>query len=58
MDIIRRYDRGESTNYIRNSLHLPESTLRMIRKDREKILLPSKQGQEVLLLGCHRASPP
>ena len=44
MDIIRRYDRGESNNAIRNSLHLPESTLRTIRKDREKILTAFKAG--------------
>ena len=35
MDILRRYDRGESTTTIRNTLDLPESTLHMIRKDRE-----------------------
>ena len=44
MDIIRRYDRGESTNAIRNVLHLPESMLRTIRKDREKILAAFKAG--------------
>ena len=42
MDIIRRYGRGESTNAIRNTLHLPGSTLRTIRKDREKILAAFK----------------
>ena len=30
VDIIRRYDRRESTAAIRNALHLPESTLRTI----------------------------
>ena len=44
VDIIRRYDRGELTNAIRNALHLPESTLRMIGKDREKILAAFKAG--------------
>ena len=37
MDILRRYDRGESTAAIRNALNLLESTLMTIRKDREKI---------------------
>ena len=37
MNILRRYDRGESTAAIRNTLNLPESTLHTIRKDREKI---------------------
>ena len=37
MDILRRYDRGELTAVIRNALNLPDSTLRTIRKDREKI---------------------
>ena len=44
VDIIRRYDRGESTNAIRNVLHLPESTLQTIRIDREKILAVFKAG--------------
>ena len=44
VDIKRRYDRGESTNAIRNALHLLESTLRTIRKDREKILAAFKAG--------------
>ena len=44
VDIIRRYDRGESTNAIRNALDLPESTLRTIRKDKEKILAAFKAG--------------
>ena len=35
MDILRRYDRGESTVTIRKALNLPESTLCTIRKDRE-----------------------
>ena len=42
VDIIRRYDRGETTNAIRNALHLPELTLQTIRKDREKILAAFK----------------
>ena len=37
MDILRRYDRGESTAAIRNVLNLLEFTLRTIRKDKEKI---------------------
>ena len=44
MDILRRYDRGESTADIRNALNLPESTLRTIRKDREKIMEAVKAG--------------
>ena len=37
MDILKKYDRGESIAAIRNTLNLPESTVRAIRKDREKI---------------------
>ena len=37
MDILRRYDRGQSTAAIHKALNLPESTLHTIRKDREKI---------------------
>ena len=44
MDILRRYDRGESTAAIRNSLNLPESKLRTIRRDREKITAAVKAG--------------
>ena len=44
VDIIRRYNGGESTNAIRNALHLPESTLRSIRKDKKKILAAFKAG--------------
>ena len=44
MDILRRYDRGESIAAIRNSLNLPESTLQTIRKDREKITAAIKAG--------------
>ena len=44
VDISRRYDRGDSTNTVRNALHLPESMLRTIRKDREKILAAFKAG--------------
>ena len=44
MDILRRYDRGESTTAIRNALNLPESMLRTIRKDREKITAAVKAG--------------
>ena len=38
LDILRRYDRGESTDDIRSVFHLAESTLRTIRKNRERIL--------------------
>ena len=38
VDIIRRYEKGESTNAIKLALNLPESTLRTIRKDKEKIM--------------------
>ena len=44
MDILRRYDKGESTAAIRKALILPESTLRTIRKDREKITTAVKAG--------------
>ena len=44
MDILRRYDRGESTAAIRNMLNLPESMLRTIREDREKIMAAVKAG--------------
>ena len=44
MDISRRYDRGESAAAIRNALNLPESKLRTIRKDREKITAAFKAG--------------
>ena len=44
MDIIRRYERGESTNAIKLALGLPESTLRTIRKDKEKIMAAFKAG--------------
>ena len=46
VDIIWRYDGSESTNAIRNALHLTESMLQMIRKDREKILAAFKTGGE------------
>ena len=42
MDILRRYDRGESTTAIRNVLNLADSTLRTIKKDREKIMAAAK----------------
>ena len=44
MDILRRYDGGESAATIRNALNLPESMLRTIRKDREKITAAVKAG--------------
>ena len=44
MDILRRYDGGESTAAIRNALNLPESTLCTIRKDKEKITAAVKAG--------------
>ena len=44
MDIFRRYDRKELTSDIRKALNLPESTLRTIRKDREKITAALKAG--------------
>ena len=44
VDIIRRYERGESTNAIKLAVNLPESTLRTIRKDKEKILAAFKAG--------------
>ena len=44
VDIIRRYERRESTNVIKLALCLPESTLRTIRKDKEKIMAAFKAG--------------
>ena len=44
VDIIRRYNKGESNAVIRNVLHLPESTLRTIQKDKEKIMAAFKAG--------------
>ena len=44
MDILRRYDRGESRAAIRNAFNHPESTFRTIRKDREKIMAAVKAG--------------
>ena len=44
VDIIRRYERGETTSAIRLTLGLPESTLRTIRKDKDKILDAFKGG--------------
>ena len=44
MDVLRRYDRGELTAAIHNSLNLPESTLRTIRKDKENITAAFKAG--------------
>ena len=42
VDIIRRYGRGKSISAIRNALHLPESTLWTIQKDKEKIMAAFK----------------
>ena len=44
IDILRRYDKGELTAAIRDTLNLPESTLHTIRKDREKITAAIKAG--------------
>ena len=44
VDIIWRYERGESSNAIRLSIGLPESTLHTIRKDKEKIIAAFKAG--------------
>ena len=44
IDVLRRYNRGESTVAIRNALNLPESVLRIIRKDKEKITAAFKSG--------------
>ena len=57
MDILRRYDREESTATIHNVLNLPESTLRTIRKDREKITSAIKAGAGTIPQRCHHASP-
>ena len=43
MDILRRYDRGESTTTIMNELDLAHSTLRAIRKNREKIIRKDRE---------------
>ena len=58
MEILRRCDRGASTLDIRSALDLPESMLRTVRKDREKMTAAFKAGQEVLPPGCRRASTP
>ena len=42
LDILRRYDRGESTTAIKNVLNLAASTLRTIRNHREKIIAAIK----------------
>ena len=44
VDIIQQYERGETTNAIMLALGLPESTLRTIQKDKEKILAAFKAG--------------
>ena len=44
MDISSRCNRGESTATILNVLNLSESTLRTMRKDREKIMTAVKAG--------------
>ena len=44
VDVIRRYERGESTAAIKLALGLPESTLRTIRKDKDKIMAAFKAG--------------
>ena len=44
MDILMRYNRGESTAAIHGALNLPESMLHTIRKDREKIMAAVKAG--------------
>ena len=44
VDIMMRYERGESTNAIKLAVSHPESTLWTIRKDREKILAAFKAG--------------
>ena len=46
MDILRRYDTGKLTAEIKNVLNLPESMLRTIRKDREKITSAVKVGAD------------
>ena len=43
-DILRRYNRGESTAAIRNALNLSETMLHTIRKDRENITAAFKAG--------------
>ena len=47
----------ESTATIRNALNLPESTLRTIRIDREKITAAVKAGQVVVPPRYCQASP-
>ena len=48
LDVIRRYERGETTSAIRGALNFPESTLRTIRKDKEKILAAVRAGASTL----------
>ena len=42
MDVLRRYDRGESTAAIRTVLNLPEIKLHTIRNNKEKIMAAFK----------------
>ena len=44
IDIIRRYERGESMNAIRLALGQPESTLCTIHEDKGKIMAAFKAG--------------
>ena len=37
LEIIRRYERGQSTAEIKHALNIPESTLRTIRDGKERI---------------------
>ena len=57
VDIIRRYERGESTNAIRLALGLPESMLRTIRKDKEKIMAAFKAGTGASALRVSSGQP-
>ena len=44
MEIIRRYNRGQTTADIKRALNVPESTLRTIRSNKDKITASVQLG--------------
>ena len=57
MDILRRYDRGESTETIRKEVHLSAPTICKVRRDREKIMAAVEAGAGSSLI-CPLLSQP
>ena len=57
MDILRKYNIGESTAAISKALNLPESMLKTIKKDMEKIMAAVKAGAVVVLQRCRHVNP-